>query len=380
MPPLTLMIKPVSSMCNMRCKYCFYADVTQHRQTVSYGVMSDETLEKLVRRAFAYAEGSVTFAFQGGEPTLAGAKFFEKLLELERKYNSRRIQVQNSIQTNAFDLSDELIDVLRRGHFLVGISLDGPAEIHDRMRIDARGAGTYATVTRNIERLKAAGIEYNILCVVNGYIARAPREVWQALAPHTYLQFIPCLDGFDGVREDYSLSADDYLYFLKETFDLYYQAFKRRQYVSVRTFDNYVGILLGQLPENCAMQGRCGIYYLIEGDGGVYPCDFYVLDRWRMGDINRASFHTLAKSEVAAEFRSQSHYTSPECRECKWAKLCRGGCKRDREPFVEVKDADGSTSLRPGLNRFCGAFKEFFEYSYSRMEEMAREIAAERPK
>ena len=374
MPPLTLMIKPVSSACNMRCRYCFYADVTRHRDTPSFGAMSRETLDKLVRRAFAYAEGSVSFAFQGGEPTLAGADFFRELLTLERRYNSRHIEVNNSIQTNAFDLSDEMIEVLRQGRFLVGVSLDGPASIHDRMRIDARGKGTHATVTRNLERLRAAGVEYNILCVVNRYIAQAPREVWNALAPHTYLQFIPCLDGFDGVSADYSLTAEDYLNFLKVTFDLYYQAYRQRKYVSVRTFDNYVGILLGQLPENCAMQGRCGIYYLIEGDGGVYPCDFYVLDRWRMGNINTASFRTLAASPVAAEFRAQSHYTSPECLGCKWARLCRGGCKRDREPFVEVASGDG-TVLRPGLNRFCGAFCEFFEYSYGRMEEMARDIA-----
>lgn len=379
MPPLSLMIKPVSSMCNMRCKYCFYADVTSHRETKSYGVMSTDTLDKLVRRAFTYAEGSVNFAFQGGEPTLAGIDFFRRFVELERRYNSRHIQVNNSIQTNAFELSDELIELFRQHRFLVGVSLDGPAQIHDLMRIDARGAGTYATVTRNIDRLRTAGVEYNILCVVNGYIARAPREVWRALAPHTYLQFIPCLDGFDGQTQDYSLNAADYLGFLKTTFDLYYEAYFHRKYVSVRTFDNYIGILLGQTPENCAMQGRCGVYYLIEGDGGVYPCDFYVLDRWRMGNINASSFHALSRSPIADEFRAQSHYTSPECAGCKWAGLCRGGCKRDREPMIPVTDAvTGEVRMRPGLNRFCEAFKEFFEYSYPRMEEIARDIAARR--
>lgn len=379
MPPLTLMIKPVSSMCNMRCKYCFYADVSRHREVQSFGVMTAETLEKIVRRAFAYAEGSVGFAFQGGEPTLAGAEFFAKLLELERKYNSRHIAVNNSIQTNAYALSDELIDVLARGKFLVGVSLDGPAEIHNRMRIDAHGNGTRETIVKNIERLRRAGIEYNILCVVNHFIACNPRAVWDALSPHGYLQFIPCLDGFDGQHEEYSLTAEDYLGFLKTTFDLYYKAFMQRKYVSVRTFDNYISILLGQIPENCAMQGRCGTYYLIEGDGGVYPCDFYVLDKWRMGNINTASFHTLAKSEIAADFRAQSHYVSPECRECKWFRMCRGGCKREREPFLPIYDASaGESILRPQLNRFCNTFKEFFEYSYDRMIEIANDIARQR--
>ena len=127
------------------------------------------------------------------------------------------------------------------------------------------------------------------------------------------------------------------------------------------------------------MQGRCGTYYLIEGDGGVYPCDFYVLDKWRMGNINTASFHTLAKSEIAADFRAQSHYVSPECRECKWFRMCRGGCKREREPFLSVYDASsGESILRPQLNRFCNTFKEFFEYSYDRMIEIANDIARQR--
>lgn len=376
MPPLSMMIKPVSSMCNMRCKYCFYADVTRHRDTVSYGVMSMATLETLVRRAFAYAEGNISFAFQGGEPTLAGVDFFRNLISLERMYNVRHIPVHNAIQTNAFDLSDELIEVLAKNRFLVGVSLDSPKRIHDHMRIDAHGNGTYDTIMQNIKRMQAAGIEYNILCVVNSFIARAPREVWQALAPHTYLQFIPCLDGFDGEPEEFSLTSDDYKEFLKVTFDLYYAAYMKRRYVSVRNFDNYISILLGQTPENCAMQGHCGTYYLIEGDGGVYPCDFYVLDQWRMGNINASSFHSLAKSPTGNAFRAESHYTPAECRSCKWAFLCRGGCKRDRVPLVPAVDSKtGEKIMIPGLNRFCDAYKDFFEYSYPRMQEIAHDIA-----
>ena len=152
---------------------------------------------------------------------------------------------------------------------------------------------------------------------------------------------------------------------MKESFDRYYQSFKKGQFVSIRTFDNYVGILMGRQPENCAMCGRCAQYYLVEADGGVYPCDFYVLDQWHMGNINDDSFFRLEKSPVADEFRRVSLHVSEPCKACQWYPLCRGGCRRDREPFM-----DG----QPGLNKWCSCYRELFAYSYPRMVEMAKQL------
>ena len=361
---LSIMIKPVSSACNMRCKYCFYSDVVQHRQQESMGRMSPETLENLVRRAMRCAEES--FAFQGGEPSLAGAAFYRRFGELVRRYNTKGLRVQNAIQTNGYDLSDELLDELKKGGFLVGVSFDGTPAIHDRMRLDQEGAGSSGRVLESIEKLRAREIDFNILCVVNRYVAREPDAVFDSLSPWGYIQYIACIDPFDGARSDYSLDAEDYAFFLKKSFDRYYEAFRAGRFVSVRNFDNYIGILAGRQPENCGMSGRCAQYYLAEADGGLYPCDFYVLDQWRLGNINEMSFFKAEKSPVAEAFRRASLYVSEACRACRWYGLCRGGCRRDREPFL-----DGL----PALNKWCGAYKALFAYAYPRMREMAEWVA-----
>lgn len=346
----------------MRCRYCFYTDVMRNRATPCYPRMTLETLETVVRRAIHYAEGSLSIAFQGGEPTLAGLDFFKALVEFEHKYNARNLQISNSLQTNGYDLSDEMIRFFAREHFLLGVSMDGDAWAHDRMRRDASDAPTYARVQDTAERLRAAGVAFNVLCVVNAHVAGRPAETFAALKKYGYLQYIACLDGFDGARREYSLSEESYLHFLKVSFDLYYAAFRRGEPVSIRNFDNYIGILMGMPPENCAMLGRCGQNYLIESDGSVYPCDFYVLDAWRMGSILQTPFHRLEKSETGARFRQASVRVPEKCRGCKWFFLCRNGCRRERDPET-------------GLNRWCGVFRQFLEYSYGRMCRMAERFA-----
>ena len=227
-----------------------------------------------MRRAFRCADGQISFAFQGGEPTLIGpCPFFEALMRFERSTH-RGLAVSNAVQTNGYDMPEELLSFFVREGFLIGVSLDGDRAAHDLLRLDRDGAPTYDRVRANMERFKRAGAEFNILCVVNEYVARRPREVFQALAPCHNLQFIACLDDFDGEKTDYSLTEESYLRFLKITFDLYYEAFCAGRPVSIRNFDNYLGILLGIPPESCAMSGQCGQYFLIEADGSVYPCDF----------------------------------------------------------------------------------------------------------
>lgn len=359
MPPLSLMIKPVSGLCNMRCWYCFYSDVMAHRATGVHESMSLATLEALVRRAMAYAEGRVGFAFQGGEPTLAGLDFFKALVAFQRKYNTRGVRVDNALQTNGLDLSDEMIDFFAREKFLLGVSLDGDRQAHDALRVDAGGAPTYDRVQRTLARLQERGAQFNVLCVVNALVAARPREVFEALEPYGFLQFIACLDDFDGGARPFSLTGEAYLSFLKATLELYLDRIRKGRYVSVRNFDNYVGILLGEEPENCGMRGHCGQYYLIEGDGGVYPCDFYVLDQWKLGDIREKSFFALEKSEPGGRFRQESLPIPDACHACPWHRLCRNGCKRER--------------TGPGaINRFCACYREFFPYALPMLKEAAR--------
>ena len=365
MPPLSVMIKPASSLCNFRCAYCFYADEAARRETASYGMMTKETLQTLVRRAFAYADGPLSFAFQGGEPTLAGKDFFRFFLSLLRQYNTRCLPVSLAIQTNGWALDEEWCALFREGRFLVGVSLDGTKELHDAYRKTASGEPTWDRILQNIAQLKRQGVEYNILCVVNQQIASRPREVFHALMEHRYLQFIPCLDGFEGTPSPFSLNSETYGHFLIETFDLYDKYFFSAQPVSIRNFDNWIGMLRGYPPENCAMSGKCGNYYLIEADGGVYPCDFYVLDPWRMGNITQSSFYALEKSETGRAFRSESYFKPEKCQTCSWYALCRGGCKRDREPIEKGI---------PALNRLCAGHQMFFDARFDRLQALAKQL------
>lgn len=361
MPPVSMMIKPVSSACNMHCRYCFYADVASHRETADYGVMDETVLRELVRKAFLYADQSVAFSFQGGEPTLAGLPFYEAFLRAVRRYNSRNLPVTCALQTNGYELDDALLDFFAEQRFLLGVSLDGTQRTHDACRRDRQGSGTYERVRKNIERIRARGIAYNILCVVTPEIASRGKECWDSLKEHRYLQFIPCIDGFSGPPGVDSLSAADYGRFLIDTFDCYEKAIYAGNPVSERRFDNYIGILLGREPEQCGMSGVCGQYFAAEADGGIYPCDFYVLDAWRMGDIRRSSLLRMAQSDAARSFRGASLEKPAVCRQCRWAFLCRGGCRRDRE------NAEG-------INRFCESYTRFFEARCERMRRLAAAV------
>ena len=369
MPPLHVMIKPASSLCNLRCTYCFYADVSNRRETASFGVMKDELLEKLVRRAFAYAQGQVSFTFQGGEPTVAGKDFFRSFLKYVRRYRTQGTQVSCAIQTNGTLLDEEWMDIFREGSFLVGVSIDGTKELHDRCRLAADGSPTYDLVMEKTALLRNANIDYNILCVVNRPIALHGREVFENLRQHGFLQFIPCLDDFDGEPTELSLRPGDYGRFLCDTFPLYEETWLADRPVSIRTFDNWIGMLMGYPPESCAMCGRCGNYYLMEADGSAYPCDFYVLDEWKLGNIGSDSFFRLEKSEVGRRFCYLSLQVDDKCRQCAWYFLCRGGCRREREPMVNDVLS---------LNRLCGDHLMFFNKYGQRMEALARRIARQR--
>lgn len=361
MPPITVMVKPVSGACNMRCRYCFYADEMTHRKSSVYPKMTGELLDTMVRRVIRTADSSVHFLFQGGEPTLIGLPFFEQLVALERKYNTRRLKITNAVQTNGYDLSDEMIAFFAKEQFLVGVSLDGTNETHDMLRPDAKGLPTSSIVRNAIARLRAAGVSVNVLCVVNGEVAKYPKEVFCALAPYEYLQFIPCLDGLDGEKRDYSLSSEAYLTFLKTTFDCYHQAYMDGHPVSMRNFDNWVAMLMGMPPENCAMVGRCGPSLVIESDGSVYPCDFYALDKWKLGSIAEDSLRRMLTSDTEKAFLAESLPVPEACKACRWYGLCRNGCKRERDPET-------------GLNRWCSVHSAFFEYAYERMNQMAQQL------
>ncbi|MBO6052844.1 MAG: SPASM domain-containing protein [Clostridia bacterium] len=371
MPPLSVLIKPASGLCNMRCRYCFYADVTEHREIASYGIMTPETTDALLARAFDFASGSATFAFQGGEPTLAGVEYYRHFLETAEKYNTKRIPVHYAMQTNGYDVPDELCEILRDRHFLVGVSLDGNGAIHDAARIDAAGEGTFKRVNRTIAKFREYGIEYNILTVVTNRTAKEISTVYNYLRSrgYKYVQFIRHVDGFGDTEEPsvWSLSPERYLNFLKTAFGYYYDDILAGKYMSVREFDNFVMLAAGRAAECCGMNGVCPANLVIEADGGAYPCDFYVLDEYKLGNIRDTGIRELLESDTAKRFRARSHKIDERCRSCRWYRLCFGGCARYREPT-------GSDGL--GLNKYCESYRAFFDWAAPKLATLAK-MAAE---
>ncbi len=369
MENLSLLIKPVSGNCQLRCGYCFYADVIRSRTAAGFGIMSTDTLELLVARALGEARHSCSFAFQGGEPTLAGLDFYRTLLALEQKYNTRGIEIRNSIQTNGIAIDDAWCDFLTAGRFLVGLSLDGSRGIHDMNRVDASGKGTFSRVMEAAHRMEKHGTEFNILCVVTSQFARRAEHAYRFFKENgfRYLQFIPCIDDFGaGGKSPHSLTPERYLSFLKTWFDLWAADCAEGGYISIRHFDNWVSMLAGYPPEACSLSGRCTAYGVVEADGSVYPCDFYVLDEWKLGDIREHSFGEMLSGEKAEAFVAMSEALPAQCRACRHVRLCRNGCRRDREPLDGGPDGT--------VNRFCEAYKGFFDYAGDRLAALSRQM------
>lgn len=362
MPPLSILIKPVSGSCNMNCSYCFYTDEIQNREIACTGMMSKDTMHKLVDQAFDYADFDCTFAFQGGEPTLAGLEFFEVFSSYVNNHpNPKHLNVHYAFQTNGLLIDAAWAEWFAKNQVLVGISLDGPKSIHDRYRKDHQGNGTFDRVMAAIDLLKQYKVDYNILCVVHGASAYKAKKIYEFYRKNdmNYHQYIECLDPLEAARGsfEYSLTPARYETFLKDLFDVWYEDMVSGHYVYNRYFENLMMILIGQGPESCNMRGFCGPQWVIEADGSVYPCDFYVLDEWKLGNILNDSLKDMEIVRQKSGFIDQSKPIPEECRSCKWLMLCRNGCRRNRG--INGMQVDGK-------NYFCTAYKGFLEYASPR--------------
>ena len=371
MPAASILIKPASANCNMDCKYCFYKCLSSHREEYSKGFMKEETLETLVREAIAYADGSLTFAFQGGEPTLAGLDFFQKAVELQQKYNNKKLQIENTIQTNGLLIDEKWARFLGEHRFLVGLSLDGPKKMHDRYRKDATGQDTFGRIMHSVQLLEQYHVDYNVVTVVTNDTAKQASFLYKFWKRNHYpfVQFIPCMDEIkrqDGTQERsiYAVEPEQYGKFLCELFDLWYADFVAGEAMDIRMFSNLAQMAAGYPAEECGMNGCCNCYFVVEGDGSVYPCDFYCMDAWKLGTVNDG-FVQMKTSEKAKAFVGASRPVCAACQECPHFSLCRGGCRRWREPFVDGK---------PGLNQLCSAYRMFFAHAAERMERLGAYI------
>ena len=362
------LVKPASGLCNMRCKYCFYEDESAHRLTKTMGIMTAETSRILIQRAFAAVSpgGCISFSFQGGEPSLAGLDFFEHFVQTVAALQPGNCTVTYAIQTNGLLLDGKWAAFFKKHRFLVGVSVDGGQTLHDTHRVDTAGKGTWERVMQGIRLLQKAQVEVNLLCVVTKQCAKNPVRVYKALKQTGvgYLQMIPCLDPLEERRGamPYSLLPEDYGSFLCRLFDAWYQDWQAGRYISIRLFDDYIHLAMGLPAGTCSTCGSCGSYFVVEADGGVYPCDFYVLDAWKMGNIHDNDLQQLQKSAAAVRFLQESLTHPDGCLQCHWYRLCNGGCKRD-----------WYTQNGKQRNYYCAAFRQFFSYAAPKMMAIIRE-------
>ncbi len=370
MKQISVLIKPASSLCNMGCNYCFYHDIADQRTEVTPTIMNNSVRDALIAKILLeatgkgpYPEGGVTFAFQGGEPTLAGLSFFEGFVAKVEELNKKGIPVSYALQTNGIVINRDWAEFFALHKVLVGLSLDGTEDIHNSLRRDRAGKPTYHQVMQAAKLFNEYHVSYNILTVVTTQLAYHIEDVFTHYAQQgfRFLQFIPCLDPLYEDSGDYSLPPRVYGEFLIQLFSLWYKKMRRGDGVSIRYFDNLLGICLGYPPESCDMVGHCSIQRVVEADGTVFPCDFYTRDQDALGNITTKSIAALEQSPLAKSFIESSCKLPEICRCCQWKNLCRNGCRRHRDP-------------KTGVNRYCSAYQSFFTTHGDNLMRLARHM------
>ena len=364
---LSLMIKPSSSKCNLKCKYCFYHSISDARDIKDYGLMPLSTLKEIVKNASDYCDGGhCSIGFQGGESTIIGLDFYKELIEYIKTIKNGT-SFSFAIQTNGTLLNEDWGKFLHEHDFLVGISLDGNKEIHNLNRVDYKSDDTFNSVIRGINILKKYVVSFNILTVVTSALCNKVEGVYNFYKKngYKYLQFNPCLEPLENTTmalDSYSLTPKEYEKFLIKLFDLWYKDALNNSYVSIRLFDNILGLFLKQEYEACDMRGVCSCQHIIESDGSVYPCDFYTYESCSIGNILENSFDDIHNNKNTINFLQESTNRNPKCNSCKYFSLCRGGCRRHRE------------NQENNLNYFCESYYNFYSYSLDKFKNLALTI------
>ena len=353
------MIKPVGSQCNMRCAYCYYLPVN-----ISGGkLMTEETLEVMIKNYLSNCGETASFVWHGGEPTLCGIPFFEKAVELQKKYRRDGQQMWNNLQTNGLLLDDKWCSFLKENSFDVGLSIDGTETIHDHFRKDAGGNATYKRIRENILRLKTFGIRPDLLCTVNSETAKRPLEVYETLRDlgTGWIQFIPVLNKDEdlSVRPE-SVGIEEYGDFLAIIFNrwLYHDLGK----VNVQLFIEMINTMSGGSPTLCWLQETCGQVPVIEADGNVYSCDHFVREENLIGNV-RTSFEKIMEVPLQRDFGEKKRTgLTGKCLSCEFRKLCNGGCPKDRILVNERGEK--------GQYYYCESLKTLFRVAVPRIEEL----------
>jgi uncharacterized protein len=370
MRPFSLLVKPASADCNLRCDYCFYLDKCNLYPETTHHRMSDTVLEQLIKGYLATNQPMYSVGWQGGEPTLMGVDFFTKVVKFQKKYGRTGTRVGNGLQTNATLISDEMAKLFDEYHFLVGCSLDGPAEIHNRYRHTIGGKPTYADVLRGIETLKRYNVEFNILILVSQANVTHVREVYRYLVDQGFLyhQYIPCVE-FDenGELLPFAINGEEWGNFLCELFDLWYV--KDTSAVSIRHFDSILAKMIEGSINVCTMGRNCCQYFVVEYNGDIYPCDFFVEEPLKLGNVMDTSWEKMLNSPVYQEFGAQKTKWNEVCEVCDCLDLCAGDC---------LKHRTYAGNPPQNLSWLCAGWKRFLRYTRKRFEKLAEKVRRQR--
>jgi len=370
--PFHLMIKPVGAACNLACAYCYYLAKAAYYPGSSFR-MGDATLERVVA---AYMQSNpaaeVIFGWQGGEPLLAGLDFFRRALELQAKHARPGQRAVNTVQTNGVLINDEWASFFAEHHFLVGISIDGPPELHDHYRRDRRGRPTYDRVVAGLETLRAHKVEHNALVAVNRANAEHPLKVYRHLTGLglAHLQFIPIVERESSHARKatpWSVLPAAFGRLLCEVFDYWSKHDVGRVFVQI--FESTLAVWMGGSASVCVFAPICGSAMAVEHTGDLYACDHFVYPEHLRGEITPGTLEAVVDGPDQRAFGQMKSALSEYCRQCPVLRFCWGDCPKHRGPASEGKS----------VSYLCRAYRKFFTHSARVLEAMAHEVRAGRP-
>jgi len=382
-----IMLKPAGSLCNLRCKYCYYLEKSKLYEDNKNHVITDALLEKFIKEYIeAQTTPQVLFTWHGGETLMRPISFYRRALELQRYY-ARGRQIDNSIQTNGILLNDEWCRFFKENNFLVGVSIDGPQEFHDEYRRTATGKPSFRQVMKGIDLLNKYGVEWNALAVVNDFNADYPLDFYHFFKEIgcRYIQFTPIVerivkrtDGLtlapgmqeDGELTNFSVTAEQWGNFLCTIFDEWVHHDVGEYYIQL--FDATLANWVGVAPGICTMAKECGHAGVMEYNGDVYSCDHFVYPEHKLGNLAYKTIYEMMNSDRQKEFSKMKYRLLPQqCRECKYQFACHGECPKNRF----IRDKYGNT----GLNYLCKGYYQFLEHVAPYMDFMKNELENQRP-
>ena len=365
--PLYVMAKPIGAACNLRCKYCYYLEKSKLFPN-EHNTMDDETLERFIRDYIqSQSMQQVLFTWHGGEPMLRPLAFYEKVIELQKRYAGGRI-IENSLQTNGTLITDEYAEFFVKNGWLIGVSIDGPKEYHDAYRRSAGGGPTFDKVMKGIDILNRYKVEWNAMAVINNLNGDHPLEFYhffKRIGCH-YIQFTPVVDASRlGELTPYSVRPRQWGEFLCRLFDEWVRNDVGKYFIQI--FDATLANWCGVAPGVCSLAKYCGHAGVMEQNGNVYSCDHFVYPEYLLGNIKTKGLVEMMYSERQTKFGHDKYDTLPrQCKECKWLFACNGECPKNR--LLNTKDGES------GLNYLCEGYQMYFEHVAPVMEHMRRNI------